>query len=98
MVFHRGAGRADYHGPHPLVARQERAVLERELDAIRNGSRRAGKVLTYRSASAKLKKSSTTMYNVSGADVLALLEAVSGKGDAKALADRVRKAFPGLLD
>ena len=79
-------------------AGQERAVLERELDAIRNGSRRAGKVLTYRSASAKLKKSSTTMYNVTGADVLALLEAVSGKGDAKALADRVRKAFPGLLD
>lgn len=79
-------------------AGQERAVLERELDAIRNGSRRAGKVLTYRSASAKLKKSSTTVYNVTGADVLALLEAVSGKGDAKALADRVRKAFPGILD
>lgn len=77
---------------------QERATLDAELEALRNGKTKVAKPLTFRSASAKLKKGKATSYTVSGEDVLALLEVLRGKGDLNVSLQRVRAAFPGLVD
>lgn len=77
---------------------QERAVVEAELEALKRPEQPlAPRALTFRSASKKLKASSST-YRVTGEDVAALLEVVRSKSAAKDVLERVRKAFPGLLD
>lgn len=77
---------------------QERAVAEAELAALRAPPEKpAPKPLTYRAAAARLKKCDRT-FHVSGGDVLALLQIVRGKSAPAEDLERVRAAFPGLLD
>lgn len=78
---------------------QERAVVEAELEALKRPEQKpAPRALTFRSAAKRLKASSATTFQVTGEDVAALLEVVRAKVAAKESLERVRKAFPGLLD
>jgi ParB family transcriptional regulator, chromosome partitioning protein len=75
---------------------RERETLEAVLrEPI--GARPAAKPLTYRSAIQRLKGQQAT-FRVSGEDVLALLRVLRSKSVPAESVDRVRKAFPGLLD
>ena len=77
---------------------QERALAETELAALRAPTEKpAPRALTYRTAVKHLRKCGRT-YQVSGEDVLALLQLVRGKSASAEYVERVRAAFPGLLD
>lgn len=77
---------------------QERAALEAALAALHPSTTpQAPKVLTFRSAAKRLK-GRTDAFRVTGDDVLALLEVLRGKSPAPESLERVRAAFPGLLD
>jgi ParB family transcriptional regulator, chromosome partitioning protein len=78
---------------------QERATADRELAALQAPAPPAPRALTYRQAAQRLKKQGPATYQVSGEDLLALLQVLRGKAaPADATLARVRTAFPGLLD
>jgi ParB family transcriptional regulator, chromosome partitioning protein len=77
---------------------EERAEVEAQLDALqRGGEKPAPRALTFRTAAKRLKERTGT-FEVSGPDVLALLEVVRGKSATPETLAQVRKAFPGLLE
>lgn len=77
---------------------KERAALEAALDALKSTEAKAApKVLTYRAAAKKLK-AQTKPFQVSGEDVLALLQVLREKSAPAESVARVRAAFPGLLE
>lgn len=77
---------------------QERAVLEAALAALHSTeSKSSPKALTYRTAAKRLK-GKTEPFQVSGEDVLALLEVLRAKSASAENLARVRAAFPGLLE
>ena len=78
---------------------QERATLEAALAKMQTpeAAKPAAKVLTYRSAAKRLK-GRTAPFQVSGDDVLALLQVLREKTASAEAIERVRTAFPGLLD
>lgn len=77
----------------------ERTTLEGVLAAMKSsgGAQPAVKLLTYRSATKRLKGKKEA-FQVSGEDVLALLQVMRMKSVPAESIERVRKAFPGLLD
>ena len=77
---------------------EERATLDAALATLESPSTRPPRVLTFRTAAKRLKAKSGDSFQVSGTDVLALLNVIrSGSASAESI-ERVRKAFPGLLD
>ena len=77
---------------------EERATLEAELAALQSASEKpAPKALTYRTAAKRLKGCKET-FKVSGDDLLALLAVMREKNASTDHLEKVRKAFPGLLD
>lgn len=77
---------------------EERATVDRLLDALEAKTDPAAvRPLTYRKAVKRLKGRKET-YNVSGDDVLALLQAARSRSPGDEVLARVRKAFPGLLE
>ena len=81
-------------------AGQERATLEGALGALKSpGAAGSGtaRVLTYRSATKRLK-GQKKIFQVSGEDVLALLQILREKSAPAESVARVRTAFPGLLE
>ncbi len=79
-------------------AGQERAALDAALAGLRAPSEaKAPRALTYRAATTRLKGRKEP-FRVTGDDVLALLQVLRGKTAVPETLDRVRAAFPGLLD
>ena len=78
-------------------AGQERAALEAALARLRQTKEKAPRLLTYRAAAKRLKER-TEPFRVTGADLVALLQVLRGKTAAPETVERVRAAFPGLLD
>lgn len=79
---------------------QERAVLEAALAAAMpsaGAAPRPVRPLTFRTAARRLKGRKEP-FRVTGEDVLALLQVLRSKSVPAASVDRVRTAFPGLLD
>lgn len=77
---------------------KEKDRLEEELASLRkDAGKSAPRLLTYRHAAKRLK-GNTDAFQVTGDDILALLEIVRGKNAGRESIERVRKAFPGLLD
>lgn len=78
---------------------QERAKLEAELAALRSpgAGKPAPRLLTYRAAAQRLQGRKEP-FQVSGDDVVALLQVLRGKTAALETVERVRAAFPGLLE
>ena len=77
---------------------RERATLEAALAAMKSPeSKSSPKVLTYRTAAKKLKEK-TEPFQVSGEDVLALLQVLRERAASAESIARVRAAFPGLLE
>ena len=77
---------------------QERATLDGELSSLLSDpATRPARALTYRSAAKRLKGRKDA-FKVTGDDILALLQVVRGKSTAPEDLDRVRAAFPGLLE
>jgi ParB family transcriptional regulator, chromosome partitioning protein len=77
---------------------EERATLEEELAALRKPEGALPpKLLTFRSAAKRLKDKKAT-YSVTGEDVVALFDVLRSKAAPRDSIERVRKAFPGLLD
>ena len=77
---------------------QERAAAEAELAALRAPAEKSPpRALTYRTAVKRLRTCHRT-YRVSGEDLMALLQIVRGKSAPAENVERVRAAFPGLLD
>ncbi len=77
---------------------QERATLEAALAALKSQQTQSvPKVLTYRTATKRLK-GKTEPFQVSGEDVLALLQVLREKSASAESIARVRAAFPGLLE
>jgi len=76
---------------------EERAAIEAALAALQAPRSATPRALTYRAAAKRLKGQSKS-YQVSGEDLLALLQVVrSGSASSESI-ERVRKAFPGLLE
>ena len=80
-------------------AGQERATLEAALATLTSPGTagRSPRVLTYRAATQRLK-GHKKVFQVSGEDVLALLQLLREKSAPAERLARVRTAFPGLLD
>ena len=78
-------------------AGQERAALEAALARLRHPAEKAPRLLTYRAAAKRLKTRKEP-FKVTGEDVAALLQVLRGKTAAPETVERVRAAFPGLLD
>lgn len=79
-------------------AGQERATLDAALAALQAPhAAKAPKALTYRTAAKRLKGRKEP-FRVTGDDVLALLQVLHGKTATSEGLERVRTAFPGLLD
>ena len=78
-------------------AGQERAALEAALARLRQPAAKTPRPLTYRAAAKRLKER-TEPFRVTGADLVALLQVLRGKTAAPETVERVRAAFPGLLD
>ena len=78
-------------------AGQERAALDAALARLRAPSEKAPRLLTYRSAAKRLKTRKEP-FKVTGEDLAALLLVLRGKNTAPETVERVRAAFPGLLD
>lgn len=77
---------------------EEREVLDAQLEALQKpAGPSAPRPLTYRNAVKRLKKHDET-FTVSGPDLLALLQVVRSKTVPPETLERVRSAFPGLLD
>ena len=78
---------------------QERAVLETALAAIKpvSADQAAKRPLTFRSAAKRLKGRKES-FRVSGDDVLALLQLLRRRTATPEILEKVRTAFPGLLD
>ena len=77
---------------------QERTTLEAALAVLKSPeTKSAPKVLTYRTAAKRLKEK-TEPFQVSGEDVLALLQVLREKSASAESVARVRAAFPGLLE
>lgn len=77
---------------------QERATVDAALAALRQPTApRLPKLLTYRAVAKQLKMNPAT-FQVSGADLLALLRLLRRHPPAAEDVGRVRKAFPGLLE
>ena len=77
---------------------QERAALEAALAALQSpAAKSAPRTLTYRTAARRLKER-TEPFQVSGEDVLALLQVLREKSASAENVARVRAAFPGLLE
>ncbi len=78
---------------------QERATLEKALGMLQSAgpSKSSTKVLTYRTAAKRLKESQVD-FQVSGEDLLALLQVLREKSASAESIARVRTAFPGLLE
>ncbi len=86
-------------------AGEEKAVLERELQALSgNGAKPATvtRPLTFRSAkkrvSATIKRQPEQTYTVRGEDLLSLLLVLEGKKFEPAHIEQVKHVFPGLLE
>jgi ParB family transcriptional regulator, chromosome partitioning protein len=79
-------------------AGKERATLEAALGTIHapGAAKPAAKALTYRAAAKHLKDQKAT-FQVTGEDVLALLQVMREKSASAESVARVRAAFPGLL-
>lgn len=78
---------------------QERTVVDRALaDLQAPGEVPKARVLTYRTAAKRLKTRKKHTYKVTGEDVLALLQVLRRKEMPGETVERVRRAFPGLLD
>ena len=78
-------------------AGQERAALEAALARLRQPAEKAPRLLTYRAAAKRLKTRKEP-FKVTGEDLAALLQVFRGKNAAPETVERVRAAFPGLLD
>ena len=78
-------------------AGQERAALEAALARLRQPAEKAPRLLTYRAAAKRLKTRKEP-FKVTGEDLAALLQVLRGKNAAPETVERVRAAFPGLLD
>lgn len=78
-------------------AGQERAALETALARLRTPAEKAPRLLTYRAAAKRLKTRKEP-FKVTGEDLAALLQVLRGKNAAPETVERVRAAFPGLLD
>jgi len=76
---------------------EERTAVEAALEELQAPRSRRPRALTYRTAAKRLKAQPKS-YQVSGEDLLALLQVVrSGSAPSESI-ERVRKAFPGLLE
>ncbi len=80
-----------------VPAGQERAAVDAALAALRTPEEKAPRALTYRTAAKRLKARKEA-FRVNGDDVLALLQVLRGKNASPETVERVRAAFPGLLD
>ena len=79
-------------------AGQERATLDAALEALRSpGTPKAPRALTFRTAAKRLKGRKEA-FRVTGDDLLALLHVLRGSSASAETLERVRAAFPGLLD
>ena len=79
-------------------AGQERAALDAALASVQSpGAGKTPRALTYRAATRRLKGRKEP-FRVTGDDLLALLQVLRGKTAAPESLERVRAAFPGLLD
>jgi ParB family transcriptional regulator, chromosome partitioning protein len=77
---------------------EERSTLEAELSALNSSAKKpAPRPLTFRTAAKRLKTREEP-FQVTGADVLALLHVIRSKSPPDEALERVRQAFPGLLD
>jgi ParB-like chromosome segregation protein Spo0J len=77
---------------------EERAVLEARLASLEKPEGRSAlRPLTFRTAAKRLK-ARPARFEVSGDDLLALLEVLRARNAAPDALERVRQAFPGLLD
>ena len=77
---------------------EEKAMLEKELSSLQKGeAKSAPRFLTYRNAAKRLR-GNANQFQVTGDDIFALLEVVRGKATQESSIERVRKAFPNLLD
>ncbi len=77
---------------------EERAVLEARLASLEKPEGRSvPRPLTFRTAAKRLK-SRPARFEVSSDDLLALLEVLRSRNAAPDALERVRQAFPGLLD
>ncbi len=76
---------------------EEREAWDNALTALQNPKKPAPRALTYRTARKRLKGKSES-FQVSGEDVLALLQVIRAKSVPEGSIERVRAAFPGLLD
>ncbi|MDR0993711.1 MAG: ParB/RepB/Spo0J family partition protein [Verrucomicrobiota bacterium] len=74
---------------------EERATLDIALAALHAPA--AAKPLTFRRAAKKLKQAKGA-FTVTGEDIAALLEVVRGRSTDAGALERVRTAFPGLLE
>jgi ParB-like chromosome segregation protein Spo0J len=83
---------------------KEKAVTEKVLAALRREAKGGAppRLLTYRTATRKLgeqiRKTPRASYTVAAEDLLSLLVLLRGKSFEETHVDRVRRAFPGLLD
>jgi len=76
---------------------EERSAVEAALSELQSPAKRASRALTYRTAAKRLKGKDDS-FTVSGEDVLALLQVIHASSASPQSVERVRKAFPGLLD
>ena len=78
---------------------QERQVLEAALAAVSSGTgeKAAPRPLTFRAAAKRLKGRKES-FQVSGEDLLALLQLLRRRTASPETLERVRSAFPGLLE
>ena len=78
-------------------AGQERAALDGALARFRKPAEKVPRLLTYRAAAKRLKTRKEP-FRVTGEDLAALLQVLRGKNAPPETVERVRAAFPGLLD
>ena len=78
-------------------AGQERAALDAALARLRAPAPKAPRALTYRAAAKRLKARKEP-YQVTGEDLVALLQVLRGRSAAPETVEKVRAAFPGLLE
>jgi len=83
---------------------KEKAATEKALAALRREAKAGAppRPLSYRTATRKLgeqiRKAPRASYTVAAEDLLSLLVLLHGKSFDETHVDRVRRAFPGLLD
>ena len=81
---------------------QEKAAIENALAKLAGGETSVRKPLTLHKASRllakQIEKKHRIRYTVSGEDLLSLFYVMQGKNHDQTLLERVRNAFPGLVD